>query len=311
MNNFSGMSTFVVVVESGSFSEAARRLGTTKSIVSQRVQNLEKRLNCTLLKRGRPLLPTEPGFRFFEQTQRLLQEIENIECEVRETNASLSGTLRLAVPVTFLTRYLTSLLNRFSAQYPEICVDIESEDRLSTRQLGHFDAAIRIGQLPDSNLVARPITTNHLLMCASPAYLAQRGVPAHPDDLAQHDGLIYLNREPNSMWSLPLDGELKSFRIGTRMRTDSGHQMLTATVASTGIAILPTFLASEALLTGDLVPVLPDFAPPGGKVSVVHRKYVQTPPKIRALIDFLTESIGSPASWDIPLIEHGILPRVS
>ncbi|WP_321967821.1 LysR family transcriptional regulator [Burkholderia cepacia] len=307
MNKFSDMSTFVSVVESGSFSEAARRLGTTKSIVSQRVQNLEKRLNCTLLKRGRPLQPTEPGLRFFERSRHILQELKRIEDDVHETGSSLSGTLRLAVPVTFITRHLAPLLACFSAMYPALRVDVEAEDRLSNLTDGNFDAAIRIGQLADSNLVARPITVNHHLMCASPAYLERRGVPTHPDDLAQHDGLIYLNREPNGMWSLPLDGEQKSFRIGMRMRTDSGYQLLASAIGGLGIAILPTFLASDALLAGDLVPVLSDYAPSGGQVSVVYHKSIRTPPKIHVLIDFLTESIGSPASWDIPLVQNGIL----
>ncbi|WP_230942482.1 LysR family transcriptional regulator [Burkholderia stagnalis] len=309
MNKFSDMSTFVAVVESGSFSEAARRLGTTKSIVSQRVQRLEKRLDCPLLKRGRPLQLTEPGARFFERSRHLLQELERIEDDVHEAGASLSGTLRLAVPVTFITRQLAPLLSRFSAKYPALCIDVEADDRLSNLHDGRFDAAIRIGPLADSSLVARSLAGNHHLVCASPAYLAQRGVPAHPDDLARHDGLIYLNREPNGMWCLPVDGEPKSFRIGTRMRTDSGHQLLAGAIAGLGLAILPTFLASDALLSGELVPVLSGYAPPGGHVSVVYRKSIRTSPRIHALLDFLTDAIGRPASWDVPLIERGILPR--
>nr|WP_235431023.1 LysR family transcriptional regulator [Burkholderia ubonensis] len=143
MNKFSDMSTFVAVVESGSFSEAARRLGTAKSIVSQRVHQLEKRLGCTLLKRGRPLQLTDAGRSFFGQSRLLLQELERIEEEAQEAGASLHGTLRLAVPTTFMTRQLAPLLARFAAKYPALCVDVEAEDRLSNLQDGHFDIEIR------------------------------------------------------------------------------------------------------------------------------------------------------------------------
>jgi DNA-binding transcriptional LysR family regulator len=311
MNKFSDMSTFVAVVESGSFSEAARRLGTTKSIVSQRMQQLEKRLGCTLLERGRPLQLTEPGRGFFEESRHLLQELERIEEEVQETSSSPHGSLKLAVPVTFLTRQLAPLLARFSVKYPGLCVDVEAEDRLSKLQDGHFDMAIRIGQLADSNLVARTITANHHLICASPAYLDRRGTPEHPDDLLQHDGLIYLNREANGMWSLPAEGAQQSFRVRIRMRTDSGHQLLAGAIAGLGLAILPTFLAEDALLASDLVPVLPRYAPSGGQISALYRKTIRTSPKVLALIQFLNEEIGHPASWDAALIERGILPSAS
>ncbi|KVH42714.1 LysR family transcriptional regulator [Burkholderia diffusa] len=309
MNKFSDMSTFVAVVESGSFSEAARRLGTAKSIVSQRVQQLEKRLGCTLLKRGRPLQLTEAGRSFFGQSRLLLQEVERIEEEAQEAGASLHGTLRLAVPTTFMTRQLAPLLARFAAKYPALCVDVEAEDRLSNLQDGHFDMAIRVGQLADSNLIARTLTANHHLICASPAYLARRGVPAHPRDLLEHDGLIYLNREPHGVWSLPLDGAHHAFRIRIRMRTDSGHQLLAGATAGLGLAILPTFLAADALLAGDLVPVLSGYTPPGGQISALYRKTIRTSPRIQALIQFLGDEIGQPASWDAALIERGILPR--
>ena len=307
MNKFSDLSTFVAVVESGSFSEAARRLGTTKSIVSRRVQQLEKRLGCALLKRGRPLQLTEPGRSYFEHSGPLLQELERIEADVQVAGASLHGTLRLVAPVSFITRQLAPLLARFAAHYSDLCMDIEAEDRLSNLHDGHFDLAIRIGKLADSNLVARTLTANHHLICASPGYLARHGTPVHPSDLAQHDGLIYLNREPNGMWSLPVDDALQSFRIRTRMRTDSGHQLMEGALAGLGLAILPTFLAADALLAGDLVPVLPDYPPPGGQISALYRKAIRTSPKIQTLIQFLVDEIGQPASWDTALVERRIL----
>ncbi|WP_458369703.1 LysR family transcriptional regulator [Pseudomonas fluorescens] len=307
MNKFSDMSTFVAVVEAASFSEAGRRLGTTKSLVSQRMQKLEKRLGCVLLTRGRPLKLTEAGQLFYADCTRIMLDLERAEESVQDSQASLSGTLRLAAPMAFTPRYLATLLARFALQYPQLCVDIEAQDRLANLQDGSFDVAIRLGMLNDSCLVARPLTENRHLICASPDYLARQGIPEHPDDLLQHDGLIYYNREPNGTWSLPLDGVQHSFRVRVRMRTDSGHQLLEGAIAGLGLVILPTFLAADALLDGKLVPVLADYAPSGGHISVVYRKTLKTPPKVQALIQFLGEEIGRPAPWDVALIARGLL----
>jgi DNA-binding transcriptional LysR family regulator len=307
MNKFSDMSTFVTVVEAASFSEAARRLGTTKSIVSERVQQLEKRLGCALLERGRPLRMTQAGVVFYESASRVLEDVERAEESVQEVQSSLRGTFRLAVPMAFMTRHLAPILSRFAALHPDLCLDVEAQDRVVSLQDGQYDMAIRMGELSDSSLVGRTITVNRHVICASPAYLEQRGTPDHPCDLAHHDGLIYYNREPNGMWSLPIDGKRQSFRIGTRMRTDSGHLLLEGTRAGLGLAILPTFLAAEPILAGELVPVLQAYSPSGGQISAVYRKTGRTPPKIHVLIEFLAEQVGHPAHWDANLVSAGLI----
>ncbi|MCO2614991.1 LysR family transcriptional regulator [Pseudomonas aeruginosa] len=283
MNKFAEMTTFVSVVDAHSFSEAARRLGTTKSQVSQRIQQLERRLGRVLLNRTRPLSLTDPGRTYYEHACRLLQELEQAEASVLDADDDLRGQLRLSAPLAFTPRYLAPLLAR-------------------------FDMALRMGRLDDSCLVARPITANRHLLCASPDYLARHGVPQHPEELQAHDGLVYYNREPGGMLCLPVDGEPASFRIRVRMRTDSGHQLLEGARAGLGLAILPSFLAADALLAGELLPVLPGYSPDGGQVSVVYRKTQRTPRKILVLGQFLEEEIGDPAPWDRALIERGLLP---
>jgi DNA-binding transcriptional LysR family regulator len=307
MNKFTDMTTFVSVVEAASFSEAARRLGTTKSIVSERIQQLEKRLGCALLERGRPLRMTQAGLAFYESASRVLEEVERAEESVQDVQASLRGTFRIAVPMAFMTRHLGPILSRFAALHPDLCLDVEAQDRVVSLQDGQYDMAIRMGELSDSSLIGRSITVNRHLVCASPAYLERRGVPQHPAELAQHDGLVYYNREPNGMWSLPVEGRRQSFRIGTRMRTDSGHLLLEGARAGLGLAILPTFLAAGPMLAGELIAVLQPYSPSGGQISAVYRKTVRTPPKIHVLIDFLAEEIGHPAHWDTELIEAGLI----
>ncbi|HBO2629068.1 TPA: substrate binding domain-containing protein, partial [Pseudomonas aeruginosa] len=230
------------------------------------------------------------------------------EASVLDADDDLRGQLRLSAPLAFTPRYLAPLLARFAERHPQLRVDVQADDRFVNLQEPRFDMALRMGRLDDSCLVARPITANRHLLCASPDYLARHGVPQHPEELQAHDGLVYYNREPGGMLCLPVDGEPASFRIRVRMRTDSGHQLLEGARAGLGLAILPSFLAADALLAGELLPVLPGYSPDGGQVSVVYRKTQRTPRKILVLGQFLEEEIGDPAPWDRALIERGLLP---
>ncbi|VFT31071.1 LysR family transcriptional regulator [Pseudomonas aeruginosa] len=196
MNKFAEMTTFVSVVDAHSFSEAARRLGTTKSQVSQRIQQLERRLGRVLLNRTRPLSLTDPGRTYYEHACRLLQELEQAEASVLDADDDLRGQLRLSAPLAFTPRYLAPLLARFAERHPQLRVDVQADDRFVNLQEPRFDMALRMGRLDDSCLVARPITANRHLLCASPDYLARHGVPQHPEELQAHDGLVYYNREP-------------------------------------------------------------------------------------------------------------------
>ncbi|MBN3762087.1 LysR family transcriptional regulator [Burkholderia sp. Ac-20365] len=307
MNKFVDMATFVSVVDASSFSEAARRLGTTKSIVSTRIRQLERRLGCALLERDRPLRVTLAGGVFYESASRVLHDVRLAEESVQDAQCSLRGPLRISVPLALLARYLGPILSAFADRHAELQLDIDTQDRAISMQDGQYDVMIHTGELPDSSLVARTITTYHSLICASPAYLDRYDIPRHPRDLANHFGVNYYNREPNGMWSLLVDGKRQSFRVRTRLRADSEHMLLEGARAGLGLAILPTFIAGDFLLSGDLIAVLQDYAPQGGQLSVVYRKAVRTPPKINALIEFLSAHIGDPANWDAPLISAGVV----
>lgn len=298
MNKFAEMHLFVSVVGAGSLSEAARRLGKTRSVVSLRLQQLEHRLGVSLLERGRQLRLTEAGQTFYTHSLRILDDLENAEDAVLTGQASMRGQLRIAAPMAFGMRYGAPLLAAFAAKYPELRLDVESDDRHVNLQDENYDLAIRIGKIDDSSLVARPIAINRHVICASRSYLAARGEPLEPCDLQEHDGLLYVHREPHSMWQLPVDGELCSFRIRSRMRTDSGHQLLEAAKAGLGLAILPTFLAADAIAAGQLVMVLRAYEPSGGTLSAVYRRSQRASPKVQALVDFLTKHIGQPPQWD-------------
>lgn len=298
MNKLSEMHAFVAVVDSGSISEAARRLGSAKSMVSQRIQQLEKRLGCILLERGRQTRLTESGEVFYRHCTGILADIENAENAVLTSQSSVRGELRIAAPMAFGMRYLTPILASFAKQYPELSLDVEFDDRRVNLHEEGFDAAVRIGELPDSSLVAKIITPNRHIICASPDYLNAHGTPQTPQDLAQHFALLYVNREPHGMWTLPVNDTVESFRVRCRMRTNCGHQLMEAAKAGLGLAILPTFLAAQAIVDGELIEVLAPYAPRGGNISVVYRQSQKGSHKLHAFSSFLSEQIGNPPIWD-------------
>lgn len=304
MNKFVDMATFVAVVDAKSISEAAKRLGTTKSVVSQRIHQLEKHLNTQLFERGRHLTITQSGNLFYQRCIQILTDVELAELEASTLKSHLKGRLRLSVPMAFTEYYLASILSKFAQQYPELELDIEATDSYANLSNDNFDAAIRFGRLPTSSLIAKKISINRHVLCASPSYLQQCGNPEHPDDLENHEGLLYILREPHGMLQLPVNGQLRSFRIRNRLRTNSGHQLFAAAMDGLGLAILPTFIAAEHIASGALSIVLPKYSPLSGDISVVHRQGHRNSNKIKVLVDYLREAIGYPPAWDLCIQSH-------
>lgn len=292
------MNTYIAIIEAGSITEAAKRLGTTKSVISLRMQQLEKRLGVSLINRGRVFTLTDAGQEFYQRSIHLLNELNEIEESVRSTHLSLTGSLRIAVPSAFSINFLAPYLAEFMTTYPELNLDIESTDNYVNLHEENYDIAIRMGQLVDSELISRTIAPNNHYVCASPEYLNKFGIPQHPQELVHHKGLLYLAREPHGIWQLPVDGHYQSFRIQSIMRTDSAHQLFEAAKAGLGLAILPGFIAAPAICKKSLKVVLSEFSPSGGQISAVYRASKRASPKIHQLINFLIEKIGNPPSWE-------------
>lgn len=304
MSNLSEIHFFVVVVDSGSISEAARRIGTAKSVVSRRLQQLEKRLGTMLIERGRRMQLTQAGSIYYQHSVQILADIAEAEEAVLSFATSLRGRLRLAVPMAFGTRYLTPLLTDFALRYPELKMDIEYEDRVVNLHEEGIDVAIRIGELPDSSLISKTIAVNRHIICASPDYLATHGTPETPLDLAGHQALLYTQREPHSMWSLPVGRNVESFRVQGRMRTNNADQLMESAIAGMGLVILPTFFAVEAIIAGKLKIVMEPYSPRGGNISLIYRQSMRASPKIEALSHFLYEHFGNPPEWDRRISAH-------
>lgn len=299
MIEITDMVAYVAVVETASFTEAARRLATTKSVISRRVSDLERELGAPLLDRSaRSVRATEVGAVYYAKCVRILESIGAANDFVAGFNSLVKGRLRIAAPHSFGSTLITPLLNEFAARYPEVLLEIEADDEYVNLGDSHFDAAIRVGRLGDSNLIARPLTSFRQWLCASPAYLQTHGVPRSFNDLSEHDGLIDALGEGHGSWQLWINGELRACRVRERMRSNSSRQLLAAACAGMGIVQAASITAADAIVSGQLRIVLPECAPPARQISVVYPKSRRASQKVQTLLAFLNERIATLATWD-------------
>lgn len=299
MDRFLSLESFVVAVDAGTLTAAATRLGTAKSVVGKRIKDLEAHLGARLLNRNaRALSLTDAGAGFYGQAKRLLGELDEAEASVTDLGYTPRGTLRLTAPMSFGTLHLKSVVVAMMREWPDLVVDLDLSDRHVDLATDGHDLAVRIGRLPDSSLIARKIADNRHCICASPAYLDRRGTPAAPDELAGHDGLMYSMREPHGMWQIECEGEMRSYRVGTRMRCNNGEVLQEAALAGLGLAILPTFMAAAHIRSGRLRAVLPGYALPDGEISAVYVPDRHMSAKVRVTIDALIKAYGPVPPWD-------------
>ncbi|WP_110971207.1 LysR family transcriptional regulator [Pseudomonas huaxiensis] len=292
MNPFEDMRIFSQVMESGSFTAAADKLGLSKQFVSRRLMALEERLGVRLLNRStRRLDPTPLGQSYYESAQRLLAEVEQVEQGIAGQTSEPRGTVRLSAPLSFAVAHLGTLLPEFLQRYPQVSVEVDLSDR-SVDLLGEgYDLALRIGVLEDSTLIARRLAAMDRVYCASPDYLARRGTPARPDDLAEHDCLPY-GHGRQVQWRFVEQGKARVVTVSGRMRANNGDLLREAAVAGMGITYLPTFIVGDALEDGSLVPVLTAFAPEPLQLSAVYPQHRQSARPVQALIEFLKQRLG-------------------
>jgi DNA-binding transcriptional LysR family regulator len=248
MNRFADIEALVAVVESGSFSAAADRMGIAKSALSRRIALLEKRLDARLLNRTtRQLSLTDAGRAFYDRAVRLLHDLEEAEQEVSSEHATLSGKLKVAAPLSFGLMHLKSVVNAFLRDHEGVHIELDLNDRQIDLVEEGFDMALSIGRLTDSTLIARRLTNISRVTVAGPTYLKARGVPRHPDDLVHHSGLRYTNISRRDAWTFKSKaGEKISASIPERFRTNNGLMLADAVEAGLGIASLPTLPSPRA-----------------------------------------------------------------
>ena len=294
MPNVSGMLVFARVVEEGSFSAAARKLGLSKASVSREISALEQRFGAQLLRRStRRMSLTEVGEVFHERCQRVVEAAKEAESSVSQMQEAPRGAIRLAVPMSFGHLQLAPRLPRFLERYPNIQVDIDATDRIVDLVYERVDLSVRIGRPRELSYVRRKLCPIRLLMCASPEYLERHGTPRIPEDLSEHVCLGYTGRTATWLFST---GE--RIKTASPLNVNNGDALRQAALVGYGIVYLPSFLLADDVRSGRLTPLLTRHTQHETNLLAVYPASRHVSPKVRAMIDWLVEELGPEPEWD-------------
>ncbi|WP_019339130.1 LysR family transcriptional regulator [Stutzerimonas stutzeri] len=304
LDRITGMRVFTRAASAGSFSAAARHLGLSPAMATKHVDALEARLGVKLFHRStRGLSLTAAGSSYLEACLRILPDIDEAEASVASQRVEASGLLRMNVPLSFGTRFIAPLMPVFSQRHPAVTVELGLTDSQVDLIDGSWDMAVRIGRLSDSPLQARRLADCPMLVCASPGYLARRGVPRRVGDLSHHNCLGYSlssllgGRE----WAFGPAGEIR-VPIQGNLLANNGAALVAAAVGDQGLIYQPQFIVAAALNRGELEVVELDQPPLGlGGIHVVYPPERRPPAKVRAMIDYLVEAFAGDLPWDRPL----------
>ena len=261
MDRYQAMATFVRVVETGSFSAAARHLNVGQPAVSKTIAQLEDRLQVRLLIRStHGLTPTEAGQRFFERARAAIRDADEAELAARGAGAGLSGCLRVSAATTFARLHIVPLLPRFLEQHPELEIDVILDDRVIDLVAEGVDLSLRMGTLADSTATARKLATGGRSVLATPAYFARAGEPKNPADLADHEAVVY--GQTVSVWSFSSGGTESSVAVRGRVRVSAAEGLRAAVLADMGVTIASDWMFAPELASGAVRRVLTDWSLP-------------------------------------------------
>jgi DNA-binding transcriptional LysR family regulator len=288
---------FIAIVDAGSISGAARAQGRPKSLLSERLAELERELGTRLIQRTtRNLSLTEDGETFLPRARRIVRETNEAAAELSERRSSLSGPLRISAPVGFGVLHLGKALNWFLLAHPNIDLSLNVDDNFVDAAADGYDAVLRIGTIADNRLVAKRLAKVRRLLVAAPAYVEKHGRPDCVADLQAHRGILYANRE--SDWRFAGAEGWVVARPRPALRVNNGLIMCNAAVAGLGISLLPSFYVNEALERGTLVEINVGCEAEGAELFVVYPRDHRASAKVLALIDALRASFGDPPYWE-------------
>lgn len=292
MDRFAAIETFVAVVETGSFSAAARRLKVGQPAVSKSVANLEGRLGARLLLRSnRKLTPTESGRAYYLYARRALDEAEEAEQAARGSAVALTGSIRICAAVTFARLHVIPQLKAFLAAHPGLSIDVMLDDRNVDLLEEGIDVALRMGELPDSVMTARRIGQSRRLVVATPAYLALAGTPQSPEDLVGHQAVVYDRGGGGSVWQFRRDGREASVSLSGRLRVTAAEGVRAVVFADMALAVASEWMFAPELADGRIVQVLPEWALPLVDLWAVYPSGRRTSAKARAFVDHVQSTL--------------------
>lgn len=289
MANWEGVSEFVAVVDTNSFTEAAKKLKTSVAQVSRRVSALEERLAVKLLVRTtRKVSVTEAGQTYYQHCRNLVEGLETAELAVTQMQTTPKGLLKITAPVAYGESHIAPLLTEFLQQYPLVDLELKlTNNRVDLIESG-MDVAIRLGHLQDSSLIAKRLASRQLYVCATAEYLEKYGIPYTLSELDKHNCLVGSSEH----WRFKENRREKSIKVSGRIHCNSGFALFNAAINSLGLVQLPDYYVKEALASGQLVEVLSDYRDDREGVWALYPNNRNLSPKVRLVIDFLSEKLS-------------------
>jgi DNA-binding transcriptional LysR family regulator len=299
MGQLEDMNVFIRIVEAGGISRAADQLGMAKSAVSRRLVDLETRLGVRLLNRTtRTSSLTEIGHGYYDRAIKVVDDVSELNAITTDANTSLEGTINIAAPLSFGLSHLSPAIDAFVNKHPELTINIDFSDRQVNLVEEGLDFAFRIADLNDSSLIARKVSPIKHTLCANPKYLKKYGIPKIPDDLKKHHLLHYSISRTNTWKLTDKKGKQYIVSVNAKMIANNGDFLKDMAIAGHGIVYSPTFIAWNAIATGDLVPVLANYKLPQSNAYAVYPQTRYLSQRTRLLIDYLVERFGDNPYWD-------------
>jgi DNA-binding transcriptional LysR family regulator len=306
VNRFESMESFIRVVEAGSITGAADRLGVAKSAVSRRLKELEGHLGVELFHRTtRQMNLTETGRDYYHQSVRILEDVLEAELATSKAHGTLKGKLKVALPSSFGLMHMGPAIKEFSKEHPQIEFDLDFNDREVDLIQEGFDLAVRIANLPDSSLIARHLAPIRTVLCASPAYLERMGTPKTPEELIDHQCLVYSLVHNFEHWNLSNSkGEITKAKIRPYLKATTGEFLRDAAVEGQGIVFTPTFIVYNEIERGTLVPILKDYKLAKIDAYAIYPQTRHLSQRVRAFVDFLVKRFEGTPYWDLGIKEQ-------
>ena len=290
MDRLSNIIAFVTVAETGSFAETARRLNLANSVVSKRIKDLEDYLQTRLLQRTtRHVRLTDAGYLYFDHARKLVSELAEVEENLRYRNENPVGELKISAPVTFGAKFLGPAVASFLEKYPDVSMRLFLGDRAVDMAEEGFDLSIRIGPVESTSHIARKLARSRRVTVASPEYLKKNGRPQKPQDLLQHNCLVYSGVNDGKSWPFRIAGKKHLQAVAGRFTTDNGMLLAEAALGGCGITMLPTFIVGPHINKGELEIILEEFEEEPLLIQAVYVQQRHLSARLRKLIDHLVD----------------------
>ncbi len=299
MGQLEDINSFVHIVDAGTISGAANKLGIAKSAVSRRLVDLEKRLGVQLLNRTtRQSSLTDAGREYYQRATQILADVDELNEVTSDSKSELTGGLSIAAPLSFGLQHLTPIINKFAIAHPGVDLRLDFADRQVDLIEEGFDVAIRIAQLKDSSYMARKLTPISLVLCASPDYLKRNGTPQRPEDLMSHETLHYASAQDYTWRFIGPDGKQTNLKLPPKITANNGDYLCGAAVAGLGLSVIPTFMAWKEIENGNLVCLMKEYTFPSLNAYAVYPQTRHLSKRVRAFIDTLVEAFKDEPYWD-------------